>query len=90
MGQWAARVREKGLKVRLVMRTGSPHAEIVALATDERDGLVVSGISTSRSGSPPATPLSCRLRSAGACPSRGARAQAVSADLAGRPVVLRT
>jgi nucleotide-binding universal stress UspA family protein len=41
--QWAAAARGKGLKVRTVMRRGTPHAEIVALAADERAALVMLG-----------------------------------------------
>ena len=40
---WAAVARGKGLEVRTVMRRGPPHAEIVALAIDERAALVVLG-----------------------------------------------
>lgn len=41
--RWATEARGKGLSVRAVLRTGSPHEEIVALATDERADLVVIG-----------------------------------------------
>lgn len=41
--QWAAKAREKGLHVRIALRTGAPHEEILALATDERADLVVLG-----------------------------------------------
>jgi len=41
--QWAAKARQRGLKARTVVRTGTPHQEIVALATDERADLVVIG-----------------------------------------------
>jgi universal stress protein A len=41
--KWAARAREKGIKARMVMRTGVPHQEIVELATDERSDLVIMG-----------------------------------------------
>jgi nucleotide-binding universal stress UspA family protein len=41
--RWAAAARAKGLNVRTVLRTGTPHGEIVALATDERAALVVLG-----------------------------------------------
>ena len=41
--EWAAEARGKGLTVRLTLRTGAPHEEIVALATDERADLVVVG-----------------------------------------------
>jgi len=40
---WASAARDKGLKVRTVLRTGVPHREIVALATDERADLVLIG-----------------------------------------------
>jgi len=43
LGRWAEEARAKGLTVRTVLRTGSPHEEIVALATDERADLVVIG-----------------------------------------------
>ncbi len=41
--QWGGTAREKGLKVRWVLRTGVPYREIVALATDERADLVLMG-----------------------------------------------
>jgi len=41
--QWAAAAKRKGLKVRTAMRRGQPHAEVVALAMDERAALVVLG-----------------------------------------------
>ena len=41
--EWAAGARGKGLTARLALRTGAPHEEIVALATDERADLVVIG-----------------------------------------------
>ncbi len=41
--QWAAKARQRGLKARTVVRRGTPHQEIVALATDERADLVVIG-----------------------------------------------
>jgi nucleotide-binding universal stress UspA family protein len=40
---WAAKARGAGLHVRVVLRTGVPHEEIVALATDEKADLVVIG-----------------------------------------------
>jgi nucleotide-binding universal stress UspA family protein len=40
---WAEQGRSKGLSVRLALRTGAPHQEIVDLATDERADLVVMG-----------------------------------------------
>jgi universal stress protein A len=39
----AARAREKGIKTRSVMRTGTPHQEIVDLATEEGADLIVMG-----------------------------------------------
>ena len=41
---WAAKARGAGLHVRVVLRKGVPHEEIVALATDEKADLVVIGI----------------------------------------------
>ena len=41
--RWASDARAKGLTVRTVLRTGAPHDEIVALATDERADMVVIG-----------------------------------------------
>jgi universal stress protein A len=41
--QWAAKARQRGLKARTVVKTGTPHQEIVDLATDERADLVVIG-----------------------------------------------
>jgi len=41
--QWAAQARQRGLKARIAVRTGAPHQEVVALATDERADLVVIG-----------------------------------------------
>lgn len=41
--QWAGAARDKGLKIRTVLRTGVPYREIVALATDERADLVLMG-----------------------------------------------
>lgn len=41
---WAAKARSAGLHVRVVLRKGVPHEEIVALATDEKADLVVIGI----------------------------------------------
>jgi nucleotide-binding universal stress UspA family protein len=43
LAEWAGQARGKGLTVRLTLRTGAPHEEIVALATDERADLVVIG-----------------------------------------------
>jgi nucleotide-binding universal stress UspA family protein len=43
LGEWVGQARGKGLAVRLALRTGAPHEEIVALATDERADLVVIG-----------------------------------------------
>jgi nucleotide-binding universal stress UspA family protein len=40
---WAAKARGAGLHVRVVLRTGVPHEEIVALATDEKADLIVIG-----------------------------------------------
>ena len=40
---WAAKARGAALRVRVVLRTGVPHEEIVALATDEKADLVVIG-----------------------------------------------
>jgi nucleotide-binding universal stress UspA family protein len=41
---WAAKARGAGLHVRVALRKGVPHEEIVALATDEKADLVVIGI----------------------------------------------
>jgi nucleotide-binding universal stress UspA family protein len=41
--RWAEAARAEGPKARVVLRTGVPHEEIVALATDERADLVVLG-----------------------------------------------
>ncbi len=41
--QWAAKARGAGLTVRIVLRTGVPHQEIVDLTTNERADLVVLG-----------------------------------------------
>jgi nucleotide-binding universal stress UspA family protein len=41
---WAAKARSAGLHVRIALRKGVPHEEIVALATDEKADLVVIGI----------------------------------------------
>lgn len=41
--QWAAKARQRGLKARTVVKTGTPHQKIVDLATDERADLVVIG-----------------------------------------------
>jgi len=41
--QWAAKARGAGLHVRVVLRTGVPHEEILALAADEKADLVVIG-----------------------------------------------
>jgi universal stress protein A len=46
---WAEQGRGEGLTVRLALRTGLPHQEIVDLATDERADLVIIG-SHGRSG----------------------------------------
>ena len=43
LSEWVAAARARGLNARAVLRTGTPHAEIVALATDERADLVVIG-----------------------------------------------
>jgi nucleotide-binding universal stress UspA family protein len=43
LAQWAEAARSKGFAVRTVLRTGVPHEEIVALATDELADLVVIG-----------------------------------------------
>jgi nucleotide-binding universal stress UspA family protein len=43
LDKWAAQGRAAGLKVRPVLRTGVPHKEIVALATDELADLLVIG-----------------------------------------------
>jgi len=40
---WAGTARDKGLKVRTVLRSGVPYREVVALATDERADLVLMG-----------------------------------------------
>jgi len=39
--QWAAKARGAGVHVRVVLRTGVPHKEILALATDEKADLVI-------------------------------------------------
>jgi nucleotide-binding universal stress UspA family protein len=41
--RWAAQARGKGLAVRTVLRTGLPHEEVVAVASDEGADLVVIG-----------------------------------------------
>jgi nucleotide-binding universal stress UspA family protein len=41
--EWAAKARSAGLHVRVALRVGVPHQEIVDLATDERADLVVMG-----------------------------------------------
>jgi nucleotide-binding universal stress UspA family protein len=41
--KWVAEARDTGLRARAVLRSGAPHREIVALATDERADLVVMG-----------------------------------------------
>lgn len=41
--RWANDARARGLAVRTALRTGVPHDEIVALATDERADMVVIG-----------------------------------------------
>ena len=41
--EWATAARGKGLHARVVLRTGVPYREIVALVTDERADLVVIG-----------------------------------------------
>jgi nucleotide-binding universal stress UspA family protein len=41
--RWAGTARAEGLTVRVALRTGVPHEEIVALAIDERADLVVLG-----------------------------------------------
>ena len=43
LDKWAAPATAAGLKVRPVLRTGVPHEEIVALATDELADLLVIG-----------------------------------------------
>lgn len=43
LGSWAAKAKAAGLDVRVALRTGVPHEEIVALATDERADMVVIG-----------------------------------------------
>ena len=43
LDRWAAQGTGEGLAVRPVLRTGVPHEEIVALATDERADLLVIG-----------------------------------------------
>jgi nucleotide-binding universal stress UspA family protein len=43
LDSWAAKARAAGLSVRVALRTGVPHEEIVALATDERADMVVIG-----------------------------------------------
>lgn len=43
LDKWAAQATAAGLKVRPVLRTGVPHEEIVALATDELADLLVIG-----------------------------------------------
>jgi nucleotide-binding universal stress UspA family protein len=40
---WAAKARGAGLRVRAVVRTGVPHEELLALATDEKADLIVIG-----------------------------------------------
>jgi nucleotide-binding universal stress UspA family protein len=40
---WAGAARAKGVHVRTVLREGAPHAEILALAVDERADLIVLG-----------------------------------------------
>jgi len=43
LDEWAKPAQAAGLQVRVAMRDGVPHAEIVALATDERAALIVLG-----------------------------------------------
>jgi len=43
LDKWAAQGAAAGLKVRTVLRTGVPHEEIVAVATDELADLLVIG-----------------------------------------------
>ena len=43
LDKWAAQATAAGLKVRPALRTGVPHEEIVALATDELADLLVIG-----------------------------------------------
>ena len=43
LDKWAAQGKAAGLKVRPALRTGVPHEEIVALATDELADLLVIG-----------------------------------------------
>ena len=43
LDKWAAQGKAAGFKVRPVLRTGVPHEEIVALATDELADLLVIG-----------------------------------------------
>jgi nucleotide-binding universal stress UspA family protein len=43
LDKWAAQGKAAGLQVRPVLRTGVPHEEIVALATDELADLLVIG-----------------------------------------------
>jgi len=43
LGAWADTARADGLTTRTELRQGTPHAEIVALATEERADLVVIG-----------------------------------------------
>ena len=43
LDEWAKPPRAAGLQVRVAMRDGVPHEQIVALATDERADLIVIG-----------------------------------------------
>lgn len=49
--RWAGEGTAEGRRVRVTLRTGAPHDQIVALATDERADLVVLG-TQGRSGLP--------------------------------------
>jgi universal stress protein A len=41
--KWASAARAQGMTVRTIVRTGSPHEEIVNLATEERAELIIMG-----------------------------------------------
>jgi nucleotide-binding universal stress UspA family protein len=43
LARWASAARERGIAVRTIVRTGTAHEEIVALAEEERADVVVMG-----------------------------------------------
>lgn len=43
LDKWAEEARGRGVRMRVVVRTGEPHEQLVALAAEEHAGLVVMG-----------------------------------------------